>query len=349
MSGSTKASKAKKTPSAKPLAKTGPKSKTLQISAVNADESRQPRAQLDQDTISGYTDALENGAEFPAVEVFFDGSTYWLADGWHRIRAHIQAKKTDIKCRVHQGTERDATLFSFGANATHGLRRTNADKRRMVMKVLADPEWSKESNHWIANKCGVSQPFVGICKKEREPKEEPEKKTDNRYQSGQGGGGQESPPKNGDKPKTLEPSPTDEAPPSKPVASGEKWLCLNPDCKGFEHAMSITHCTNCKAARGSEQPEDKAAEPEGENDQKPVAEPDPTPDPYAGMTPQQRFKARIAARAVTRPELYAYFRDGARRFRERHSVADVLAAIDDVRVELESDDAKLADAKNAAE
>lgn len=31
---------------------------------------------------------------------------------------------------VLRGTKRDAILYSVGANSTHGLRRTNADKRR---------------------------------------------------------------------------------------------------------------------------------------------------------------------------------------------------------------------------
>lgn len=36
---------------------------------------------------------------------------------------------------------REAILFIVGANASHGLRRTNADKRRTVERLLADEEW----------------------------------------------------------------------------------------------------------------------------------------------------------------------------------------------------------------
>jgi hypothetical protein len=38
--------------------------------------------------------------------------------------------------------------------------RTNADKRRAVELLLRDEEWSKKSDRWIAEKCGVSHNFV---------------------------------------------------------------------------------------------------------------------------------------------------------------------------------------------
>src|SRR5690606_19453784 len=54
----------------------------------------------------------------------------------------------------------DAILHSVGANATHGLPRSNAAKRRAVELLLRDEEWSKRSDRWIAEKGGVSHPMV---------------------------------------------------------------------------------------------------------------------------------------------------------------------------------------------
>jgi hypothetical protein len=61
---------------------------------------------------------------------------------------------------MRQGTRRDAILHAAGANAAHGLRRTNADKRRAVETLLRDEEWSKWSDREIARLCAVSHPFV---------------------------------------------------------------------------------------------------------------------------------------------------------------------------------------------
>lgn len=62
---------------------------------------------------------------------------------------------------VRVGTQRDAILYPCGANTQHGLRRSQADKRKAVGIMLADPEWSKWSDREIARRCGVSHPFVG--------------------------------------------------------------------------------------------------------------------------------------------------------------------------------------------
>jgi hypothetical protein len=53
-----------------------------------------------------------------------------------------------------------------GANANHGLKRTNADKRRAVKMLLDDEEWSQNSNVWIADKCGVDETLVRRIKEE---------------------------------------------------------------------------------------------------------------------------------------------------------------------------------------
>lgn len=58
------------------------------------------------------------------------------------------------------GTQRDARLYSFGANGAHGLRRTNDDKRKAVAAMLEDAEWVTWSDREIARNCVVSHTFV---------------------------------------------------------------------------------------------------------------------------------------------------------------------------------------------
>lgn len=43
-----------------------------------------------------------------------------------------------IKADVREGTRRDGILHAVGANATHGNRRTNEDKRRAIVILLND-------------------------------------------------------------------------------------------------------------------------------------------------------------------------------------------------------------------
>ncbi len=84
----------------------------------------------------GYSEDMAAGAVFPAIVLFFDGAEYWLADGFHRREAAEAAGLEAIACDVREGGLRDTILFSVRANAAHGLRRTNADKRRAVTILL---------------------------------------------------------------------------------------------------------------------------------------------------------------------------------------------------------------------
>lgn len=132
----------------------------IQIKQIRLDGGTQPRAQINLFTVSEYAEEMRLGAKFPDVVLFFDGSDYWLADGFHRVRAAIEIKLDTINAEVRQGTRRDAVLFSVGANANHGMRRTNEDKRRAVETLLNDEEWRRWSDGKIAKQCGVSGEMV---------------------------------------------------------------------------------------------------------------------------------------------------------------------------------------------
>lgn len=124
-------------------------------------EGTQSRVQINESTVSEYAEAIQNGAQFPPVTVFFDGTDFWLADGFHRLLAHKRAGKPEILETREVGGLRDAILYSVSANANHGLRRTNADKRKAVEMLLNDAEWSQWSDREIAKQCAVSNNFVG--------------------------------------------------------------------------------------------------------------------------------------------------------------------------------------------
>ena len=134
--------------------------KIMNIGALVMDERLQSRAEINEQTVSEYAEALEDGAEFPAVLVYFDGIHYYLADGYHRAHAHKRIDKVSILCDVVNGTLRDAILRSTGVNKDHGMRPTHADRRKSVMTLLDDLEWEGMSNTQIAKHCGVSVSFV---------------------------------------------------------------------------------------------------------------------------------------------------------------------------------------------
>lgn len=132
----------------------------VELSLIRTDGGTQPRAAIDVTLVETYATDMGRGDPFPPPVVFFDGADYWLADGFHRVNAAAVLKRDGLLCEVRQGTQRDAILYSVGANDSHGLRRTNEDKRRAVLRLLNDPEWSAWADREIARACRVSQPFV---------------------------------------------------------------------------------------------------------------------------------------------------------------------------------------------
>jgi hypothetical protein len=167
----------------------------LALDQIRIDGGTQPRVEVDGTTVSQYAEAiLHQGARFPPVDVFFDGTHYWLADGFHRLFAHQMLAGNEqvagllaqldqdvrrIAATVHPGTQRDAVLFSVGANASHGLPRKNEDKRQAVQTLVRDVQdgctpdlhicrtkrreeqcWNAWSDRAIARQCAVSNTMV---------------------------------------------------------------------------------------------------------------------------------------------------------------------------------------------
>lgn len=141
-------------------------SEFIELSRIRLDGGTQPRSAIFDETVAEYVDAMERGEPFPPVVLFFDGSDYWLADGFHRFAAAEQLRRGGLSADVRQGTQRDAVLFSVGVNADHGRPRTNADKRRAVARLLHDDEWGAWSDREIARRCRVGAPLVGTLRAE---------------------------------------------------------------------------------------------------------------------------------------------------------------------------------------
>jgi transposase-like protein len=132
----------------------------LPLDQLQRDGGTQPRIAIDYETAYEYGDEMQAGAKFPPVVAFYDGATYWLADGFHRAEGAFSIGCDDIEVEVHQGTLEDAQWYSFGVNKSHGLRRTNEDKQRAVKAALAHPNGAGKSNSAIAKHVGVDEGTV---------------------------------------------------------------------------------------------------------------------------------------------------------------------------------------------
>jgi hypothetical protein len=135
------------------------------LNNIPTDAIGQTRVKVCDAVVREYAAAMREqeaagGLRFPPVVLFSDGQERWLADGFHRVLAARMAGLTEIAADVRAGTKRDTFLYGISANSTHGLARTNADKRKAVALLLADTEWSQWSNREIARRCQVTHRMV---------------------------------------------------------------------------------------------------------------------------------------------------------------------------------------------
>lgn len=146
--------------------------KVLNIANIRIDGGTQARVALNQEVVKDYAEKMRDGEKFPEIIVFFDGSDYWLADGFHRYFATKSNGTVSIECDVKNGTLDDATLFAFSANGKRGLSMSAEDNRNVIYAMLRHPEWSKWTNAAIAKHVGVSKMTVGRVKATLDIKEE---------------------------------------------------------------------------------------------------------------------------------------------------------------------------------
>ena len=138
----------------------------LALDLIRTDGGTQPRAELDQKVIDDYARRMEEGEIFPPVIVFYDGTNYWLGDGFQRGGAERQIGRISTYADVRQGTRRDAVLYSIEANTRHGVPLLLSDRKRGAKTLLEDPEWKEWSDREIGRKTGLHHETVGAIRRE---------------------------------------------------------------------------------------------------------------------------------------------------------------------------------------
>jgi ParB-like nuclease domain len=140
----------------------------VQISLDKIDDSgrTQVRVRLDENAVEDYAEMMRNGAVFPPIDVFYDGSTYWIGDGFHRVSAVKSVGLTEIDANVQDGGPEEALVFAAGANKLHGVRREAGDISKAIRVLLLMPKWytpeapKRGQQAEIARWVGVTQQAV---------------------------------------------------------------------------------------------------------------------------------------------------------------------------------------------
>ncbi len=134
--------------------------KVIPVGKIIVDPSIQPRASLLNDVhVEDIRLAIRDNKIIPALVVFqMNDGNFLLAEGFHRLEAFKIEGKQTVACEVKIGSRDHAILWAMGSNQSHGLKRTNEDKRRAADEVMKlEPDWTDGK---VAGHIGVTLEFV---------------------------------------------------------------------------------------------------------------------------------------------------------------------------------------------
>ncbi len=134
----------------------------IKIEDITTDAGTQSRLRIDREMVKDSTERMHEGDKFPHVVLFHYGSNYYLADGFHRLKAAMAVGKVNIASDVRSGNRDDALWFSIGANRTNGKRMGHGDKKNGI--ILALKSFPQKSQKEIADQVGCAVGYVNQVK-----------------------------------------------------------------------------------------------------------------------------------------------------------------------------------------
>ena len=136
------------------------KTESVPLLLIRTDGGTQYRSNIDDGTVDDYKLAYKDGINLPPLQAVFDGTHYWIYDGFHRLKAMQTLGKSEVPICYLEGTLDDAKLLALTVNAKHGLPRNLATKRAIGIAALQCPALKDRTTYDIAKITGLSSPFI---------------------------------------------------------------------------------------------------------------------------------------------------------------------------------------------
>lgn len=138
---------------------------------ITLDPYLQMRVSVSSEAIEDYKRQIELDYNFPPITCMQVDDKLYLLDGWHRLQAHNDLGRETIDAHVLEGTYEDAKDYVIKANSTHGLRRTAADKRRVIETMLSMDKYKKATLRELEMASGVPRSTIARIKNPPKAKE----------------------------------------------------------------------------------------------------------------------------------------------------------------------------------
>jgi ParB-like nuclease domain len=133
-------------------------------------KATQLRERTNEEIIERYAEDLENGDQFPAIDLVPVGDgTYYIADGWHRVLAHQRIGRGIVDAIIltvvdGQDPLETAKRYALRANQKHGLQLTRGDQGKRARTALLMPAYRYFSLRELEGEIGVSKSTISRVK-----------------------------------------------------------------------------------------------------------------------------------------------------------------------------------------
>lgn len=110
--------------------------KVIPIEQAICDKKYYPRKYVDWVTIARYKGAMKTGAEFPDVVVALFKKKLIVVDGFHRLEAMRQLKKTHVQATILKGlNEKQIYVESVNRNMNHGRQFSGIERLQIIINL----------------------------------------------------------------------------------------------------------------------------------------------------------------------------------------------------------------------
>lgn len=147
-----------------------PATQAVELDEIIMDERCQPRLILNPDAVQEYAELYEAAeATLPPLDVVDVNGALVLIDGFHRLAGARKAGRGFIRVKIVAVADLGrAAWLASAVNQGHGVRRSNADKRKAVMLALESDVGQEQDSRTIAAHVGVSHTLVNNIRQEME-------------------------------------------------------------------------------------------------------------------------------------------------------------------------------------
>lgn len=136
----------------------------MKLKLTNLNLSLQSRTAMNEETIQEYLADMKDGVVFDPIKVVNTREAKYLVDGYHRVEAMKRLGLNEVEALVIPGTKALALREAIGANAKHGLKRTNEDKLNALKLAWENRETlfgvDEPTERELAQIAQVSKTFV---------------------------------------------------------------------------------------------------------------------------------------------------------------------------------------------